>query len=341
MVGLDPEFAALADQINNRRIVLPVDWIGVVEVLHKDHIQSLARGLRDGGFVLFEGLERGIGRGDQHAAGIQVGVRGPKSRLEIGPAVHVRDRIVHEHRVEGAPEIERPHVAFEKFALRVQLRRLGQDGGAEIQARDLEIPLQIQDVLAASATDVEQGFHRPPRVAPNQARDVFAVMGILRGGIAPQRPKPGQIGVKTAGVVRRFHNLTRKETGSVAADESKTHDGVQAERKRAEGRGLPPGLIETCAHWSLLEGAWTSPRLSNSVRKGFMGGGKTGPDRRGWKGKLRKNFLSDFSDFQLAESLDVRCKKIRSVFLLASVQLLNRGRTEVSQGSFQPTPKFH
>ena len=58
-----------------------------------------------------------ITRGDMVFAGVPYDTT--LGSLQVGLRRHVVDRVVHEHRIEGATEAHLPHVAFEVFALRV------------------------------------------------------------------------------------------------------------------------------------------------------------------------------------------------------------------------------
>jgi hypothetical protein len=96
--------------------------------------------------------------------------------------------IVHQHGVESPVESERPHIAVDKRAVRIQLLGLCEHDGTQIQAGDLELPLQVQDILPAPALDIQQGRSRVLGRLSNQVGDMLAVVRVLRGGIAPHRP---------------------------------------------------------------------------------------------------------------------------------------------------------
>ena len=53
-------------------------------------------------------------------------------------------------------EPEHTHITLNKRAARIQLFRLREHGGTEIKPGDLKIALQVENVFAAPAPDVEQ-----------------------------------------------------------------------------------------------------------------------------------------------------------------------------------------
>jgi len=89
---------------------------------------------------------------------------------------------------KGAVQPEGSHIALDKRAARVQFLRLREHSGADIQAGDVELTLQVQDILPAPASDIQQCQGRAPGILSNQAGDMLAVVCVLGGGIAPHRP---------------------------------------------------------------------------------------------------------------------------------------------------------
>ncbi len=185
----------VTNQIQYRRFILFIRRIGIIHILDEDNVHSVARRRGGDGPVLLERLDRHVRSSDQDAAGVQMGVCGAECFHKIRPALHVRDRIVHEHDIKSPAESTRPHIALDERALGVQFLRLCKHGGAQIDTGDAELPLQVQDVLPAPATHVQQCGCRPPGVLTDQTRDVLTVVPVFSGGIAPHGPQPRQVSV--------------------------------------------------------------------------------------------------------------------------------------------------
>ncbi len=199
--GLNPQATLLAHEVQDRGLILLIRRVRIIHVLDEDDIHAVPRGRRGCGLVLLKRLQRYIRRDDKDAARVQVGMRSAQRRREVGPAVHMRDRVIHENGVERPAEPAGPHIAFDKRTAGIQLLRLGEHGGTQIKAGDLKLPLQVQDVLPASATDVQQRNCFARGVLANQSGNVLAVVRVFSSRIAPHRPQPCQVGIKMAGVL--------------------------------------------------------------------------------------------------------------------------------------------
>ena len=70
-----------------------------------------------------ERLARAVGDEQRDAAGARVREGRPHAVAQVVLGRHVRDRVVHEHGVERPPEPERPHVAEDVLAVRIQRPR--------------------------------------------------------------------------------------------------------------------------------------------------------------------------------------------------------------------------
>ena len=90
-----------------------------------------------------ERLARVVRHEDGDAAGPRVRVSGRHAVGEHVLARHVRDRVVHEHDVEGPSEPQRAHVPEDVLAVRVQLAREREHLRREIGQRAREMRLQV------------------------------------------------------------------------------------------------------------------------------------------------------------------------------------------------------
>jgi len=106
------------------------------------------------------------------------------------------DAVVDQNGVEGAAEVEGPHVALDEFAFGVEIAGQLQHGGAEVEADAAEGALEGEEVFAAAAGDVEESFDGPSRALADACGDVAGEARVFAGRIAPQRPQPGQVGIE-------------------------------------------------------------------------------------------------------------------------------------------------
>lgn len=99
--------------------------------------------------------------------------------FEIGARRHVADRVVHEDAVEGAPEPDRPHVALDVLALRVEAAAHRKHGGREVDERAGQKRLQVGGVVATTAAEVEKSARRPATVSFEQTAVEGGLLGVV------------------------------------------------------------------------------------------------------------------------------------------------------------------
>ena len=97
-----------------------------------------------------------IGREQGGAARARVRERRRRDGGEIGARRHVGDRVVHEHRVELAREAQRPHVARQVLAIRVERLRQRQHPGREVGQRAAKVALHEAGVAAGAGAQLQQ-----------------------------------------------------------------------------------------------------------------------------------------------------------------------------------------
>jgi len=188
VIGLNPKASMVANEIQYRCFILFICRVGIVHVLDEDDVDSVSRERGGAGSVLLECLNRHVRCGHKNAARFQVGRGSSECCREIRKAIHVRYRVVHQGGIEGTAEAERPHVSLDKRALRIQFLRLCEHDGTQIDTGNLEQTLEVRNVLAAPAANVQQGDGRTFCVLTNQLYDVPAIVCVLSGGIAPHGP---------------------------------------------------------------------------------------------------------------------------------------------------------
>ena len=137
----------------------------------------------------------------RHPAGAAVLERRREHRPEVLLGRHVRDRVVHEHRVERPPQPHRTHVALDVLALGVEPPAHRQHLRRAIDEREPEVGLQVRRVVPAARTELQDlarlaarsprraagGSPRPPRVLLRR-REQRPPLGEL--AVEPRRARP-------------------------------------------------------------------------------------------------------------------------------------------------------
>ena len=100
-------------------------------------------------------------------------------RSQIRFAAHVVNRVEDRHRIKLPIQPQRAHVAIQVCKLGIQLARQLQHSLCDIRSRDLEVPLQIAVVVSCSATEVQQGPHRNPRMLAHHLGECVTFVRIV------------------------------------------------------------------------------------------------------------------------------------------------------------------
>ena len=98
-----------------------------------------------------------IGCEERHTARPAVHVRGLERLTKVFSCGHVRDRVVHEHAVEFAPQPDRPQVTLDVVALPVERPAYSQHPGRGVDQRQPKVPLQMGRVVATPTAQLEDG----------------------------------------------------------------------------------------------------------------------------------------------------------------------------------------
>jgi hypothetical protein len=142
-----------------------------------------------------EGLHHGVGNEQRHPAGLAVLERRSEHPAEIVLGGHVRDRVVHEHRVERPPQPNRTHVALEVLALGVEPAAHVEHLRRAVDKRELERRLHVGRVVAAARTELDDR----PRLTVRRLEDQARVLGRLFGVVVrcrEQRPPVGELPIE-------------------------------------------------------------------------------------------------------------------------------------------------
>ena len=104
-------------------------------------------------------------------------------RAQVVLRRHVDDSVVREHDVEAALEPQRPHVADDVLALRVQGSRQRQHRLGDVRERAGEPALEVARVVAAAGTQLEQRPQLALSVGLRQPDDLGRLVRVvLRSG---------------------------------------------------------------------------------------------------------------------------------------------------------------
>jgi len=137
-----------------------------------------------------EDLGRRVGRQDHDATGAHVRRGGLDRPPQVALAREVGDRVVGEHHVEHPPEAERPHVADEMLALRVQRPAEGEHLGRQVGQRALEAGLQVRGVVAAARAELEERARLTLDDLVDDPRDEIGLVPV--GRRVRQQVEPGR-----------------------------------------------------------------------------------------------------------------------------------------------------
>jgi hypothetical protein len=131
-------------------------------------------------------------------------------RLEHGREIlgrrDVRDRVVHEHRVERPTEPDGAHVALDVLTFGIEPTAHRQHRRRSVDERQSERALEVRGVVAAAASQLEDVPHA--RVArPDQDPSVLLGLGGVVLGGRQQRPPVGELSVEPGEIGHRVHIL--------------------------------------------------------------------------------------------------------------------------------------
>ena len=131
-----------------------------------------------------------VGREDGHAAGPQVLGRGRERCPQVRLARHVADGVVDQHRVEGAPQAQRAHVADQVLALGIDRRADGQHRRRDVGQGELQPALEVRRHVPAAGTELQGGLQRPDDVFAHHAQGEGGLVRVLGGW--RQEMEPGR-----------------------------------------------------------------------------------------------------------------------------------------------------
>ena len=142
-----------------------------------------------------EGLGHRVGDEQRHPARPGVLERRREHRPQVVLGRHVRDRVVHEHRVERPPQPHRTHVALDVLALGVEPSAHRQHLRRAVDEREPEVGLQVRGVVAAARTELQDLARLAPGALDEQPAVVLGLLGVLLGR-REQRPPLGELAVE-------------------------------------------------------------------------------------------------------------------------------------------------
>ena len=103
-----------------------------------------------------ERLARAVGDEERDAARPRVGEGRPEAGAQVVLGREVHDRVVHEDGVEGPAEPERPHVAEDVLAARVERAAEASICGERSESVHVNRSLQVGGVVAAARAELQQ-----------------------------------------------------------------------------------------------------------------------------------------------------------------------------------------
>jgi hypothetical protein len=102
---------------------------------------------------------------------------------------------VDEHRVEGPTEPDRPHVALDVLALRVQAPADLEHAGRAVDEREVEPCLQVRGVVPAAGAELEHLLDRDLRAVLDEGTVLRGLVRVLLWS-RQERPPLGEVAVQ-------------------------------------------------------------------------------------------------------------------------------------------------
>ncbi len=134
------------------------------------------------------------GQDDRGAAGTAMAGGGCQCGLHRRGVGAIHDRVVDQHQVELAPQVERTHVAEHVFAVRVERATHGQHVGRAVRQGQLELVLEVIRQASPAGAQFEQRVRRPVGGRSQCRKEVGRLLHVMARR-RQQRPPSRQVAV--------------------------------------------------------------------------------------------------------------------------------------------------
>lgn len=116
---------------------------------------------------------------------------------------HVRNGVVDENSIEGAPEPDGAHVADVVVDAGVEPNRVGQHRFGEVDGGRVELAREVGQVVAPADSELEEVMASGPQLVAKGGAPVLGLLGVVLGRI-DQRPEVRELVVHPGALAGHF-----------------------------------------------------------------------------------------------------------------------------------------